>query len=239
MPYAPGRMTAMRWLAALGLAGLVCFQSEAVRAQGPRPDPARTTSIARRGVRAESFGEAERAALLSGETVSRPMVLSRAGGRYVGGVSYQVVRASPAEVLAALGDMRELPQMLPRTKSAPLVGVTPRGARVVLTQGTRLVETTYTVTLRRVGASELRFRLDPSRPHGIRDVWGYVRARPIGSGATLVTVAVALDVGPGLTRALFEDRIQAVILSTPRHIRDYLEPRALARTEASGSPRGM
>lgn len=238
--YAAGRMSTGRWLSSLGLAGLLCLPTQAAHAQGPRPEPGRVTSIARRSVRAESLSEAERQSLLAGDSVTRPMVLSRGeDGRYVGGVAYQVVRASPAEVLAALGDVRELPLALPRTKAARLVDVTRRGARVELTQGTQLVDTTYTVVLKRVGPSELRFRLDPSRPHGIRDVWGYVRAKPVGQGLTLVTVGVALDVGPGLVRTLFEDRIQRVILSTPRHLRDYLEPRALARRESAAAASGM
>jgi hypothetical protein len=225
-----------RWNSALALAALTSFVAVDTAAEPLRPEPGRTTSIARRSVRAESLSDAERERLLSGDVVSRPMAFGRGEGRYVGGVSYQVVRASPAEVLAAFGDVGELPRMLPRTKAARLVDVTRRGARVELTQGTRLVDTTYTVLLRRAGASQLSFRLDPSRPHGIRDVWGWLRARPLGEGRTLVTVAVALDVGPGLVRTLFEDRIQRVILSTPRHIRDYLEPRALARARAAVEP---
>jgi 2-methylcitrate dehydratase PrpD len=43
------------------------------------------------------------------------------------------------------------------------------------------------------------------------------------------TVAVALDVGPGVVRMLFEDRIQRTILSTPQKIRDYLASSAVAK----------
>ena len=76
------------------------------------------------------------------------------------------------------------------------------------------------------------------RASGIRDLWGYVRVKPLGKGQTLVTMAVALDVGPGLVRALFEDKIQRVILDTPRRIRDYLEPKALARSDSpAAAPR--
>jgi hypothetical protein len=159
------------------------------------------------------------------------MVVEHEGGRWVGGVSYQVVRARPGVVLAAMANPAELGRMLPRTKSVKVLGVAARGARLELTQGTAVVDATYTVWLRRSGRNELSFRLDPTRPHGIRNVHGYLRARPFGRGHTLVTVAVALDVGPGLVRALFEDRIQRLILATPRHIRDYLEPRALARAD--------
>lgn len=157
------------------------------------------------------------------------MVIERGEGRYVGGVSYQLVRSSPEQVLAALASPRKLPFLLPRTKSARLVGVDSRGARIELCQGTALFDATYTVRLHRVRGDELRFALDPSAPHAIRDVWGYVRARPFGNDQSLVTVAVALDLGPGMVRALFEERIQRVILGAPRQIREYFEPRVLAR----------
>jgi hypothetical protein len=222
----------------LALTGLVVSSAGAAPAQPLRPAPARATSIAPRSVRSESLSFAEQTRLVAGDTVARPMVLTTGQGRYVGGLAYQVVRASPAEVLAALGNAAELPLMLPRTKAARLVDVTRRGARVELTSGTSLVETTYTVVLKRATATEVRFRLDPSRPHGIRDLWGYVRVKPLGKGQTLVTMAVALDVGPGLVRALFEDKIQRVILDTPRRIRDYLEPKALARSDSpAAAPR--
>ncbi len=175
------------------------------------------------------LSSAERRLLLAGESVTRPMAFERGGGRYVGGVAYQMVDASPAEVLSALGRTQDLPNMLPRTKSARMVGVGQKHARVELVSGTSVVEAKYTVVFSRPKQGQLRFWLDQKRPHGIRDVWGYVRVRPFGKG-TLLTVAVALDVGPGLVRMLFEDRIQRAILSTPRKIRDYLEPRAIAQS---------
>ncbi len=223
----------------IGVALALLLAAGVAHSESLRPEPARAQVIARRGVRADGLTAAEQARLLGGETISRPMVVAAGQGRWVGGVSYQVVRARPAEVLAALGNIAELPQMLPRTKAARLVDVTRRGARVELTQGNQLVDTTYTLLMKRRGQSELRFRLDPSRPHGIKDLWGFVRVRSLGRGQTLVTVAVALDVGPGLVRTLFEDRIQRVILDTPRQIRDYLEPRALARRELPASPSRM
>lgn len=165
---------------------------------------------------------------MAGDTVSRPLVFENAGGRYVGGVSYQVVSAVPEEVIAAVTNVNELATILPRTKRATLIGEDAAGARVELEQGNSIASASYTVFLRRSGPGEVRFWLDPSRPHGIRDVWGYFRARPFGKHKTLVTVAVALDVGPGLVRLLFEDRIQKLALETPRHIKDYVEPKALA-----------
>jgi hypothetical protein len=170
----------------------------------------------------------EKSALIAGHTVSRPLAFERRGGHYVGGVSYQVVRAVPEEVLAAVTNVQALPEILPRTKRATLIDVKDGRARVELVQGNALAEATYTVLLERSGPGEVRFWLDRSRPHGIDDVWGYFRARPFAPGKTLVTVGVAVDVGPGLVRMLFEERIQRLALETPRHIREWVEPRALA-----------
>jgi hypothetical protein len=151
------------------------------------------------------------------------------GGRYVGGVAYQIVPAPPHQVLAALLTVPDLPRLLPRTKRARLVGARGNAAYVELIQGNSLVEATYTLRLIPDSArGAVRFWLDRSRAHDISDVWGYFRVQPHAEGHSLLTVAVALDVGDGLVRMLFEDHIQRIILSAPRQIRDYLQPRALA-----------
>ena len=61
--------------------------------------------------------------------------------------------------------------------------------------------------------------------HAVRFVSKRASMPPLG----LLTVAAMLDLGPGLARMLFQDRIQGMILRAPRKIRDYIEPRALAR----------
>jgi hypothetical protein len=172
----------------------------------------------------------ERETLLAGGSVERPLVLQRAASRYVGGVAYQLVRATPEEVLATLQSTERLPQALPRTKSAKLVAAQGRYAQVELVQGTSMVDATYTVHLMRDSTrDELRFWLDRGRPHDIADVWGYFRVRRFDRERSLITVAVALDVGPGLVRMFFEERIQRLILATPRHIKDFVEPRRVAQ----------
>jgi hypothetical protein len=179
--------------------------------------------------RAARLTSAERRALLGGHTVTRPIRFEQGSGRYVGGVAYQVVPATPQEVLATLLTVPELHRILPRTKQARLVDVQARGARVELVQGNSVVEATYTVRLEHEPTlGVVRFWMDRSRPHDIEDVWGYFRVQRLSQGHTLLTVAVALDVGDGLVRWLFEDAVQRVILSAPRQIRDYLEPRVLA-----------
>jgi len=201
-------------------------------AGAPRDKQGRAASSTRKTLcrpQRNALSSSERRALLNGQTVSRPLAFERAGGRYIGGVSYQVLRASPEEVLATLQSVEQLPHALPRTKNARLVAAKGRTAHVELTQGNAFVEATYTVRLvRDRGSDELRFWLDHSRPHDIDDVWGFFRVEHFGRGQSLVTVAVALDLGPGIARMLFEGKVQRLILQTPRHIRDFVEPKAYA-----------
>ena len=182
------------------------------------------------GLPTRALSAREREALMSGHIVSRPVRFQRGvDSTYVGGVAYQVVRATPVEVRAALLDLEALPELLPRTKRATLVDNTGARARIELVQGGGMFEATYTVFLEQnAERDELRFWLDPSRRHDVKDVWGYFRVRPFGPDHTLVTVAAVLDLGPGIVRMLFEDSIQKLILGSPWNIKKYVEPRAFA-----------
>lgn len=168
--------------------------------------------------------------------VSRPLRFESAAGRYVGGVSYQIVDARPELVLAALSDVANWPEALPRTKSATLLESKDGLSRVELVQGGSLLEARYAVVLERAEDGEtIRFWLDPSRPHDVRDVWGFFRVKALPEGRCLISVGAALDLGDGLARMLFEDRIASMMLRAPRKIRAFVEPRALAL--ATGSAR--
>lgn len=175
-----------------------------------------------------ALSRTERAALAAREQVSRPMRFGR-GGAYVGGVSYQVVRADADLVLAALASAESLPHALPSTLEATMVSREGRTARIELVQGKAPFLVRYTLLLEQTeSGNAIRFWLDPSRPHDIEDVWGFFRVEPFGRGKSLVTVAAAVDLGSGLSRALFEDRVQRTILRAPARIRSFVEPQALA-----------
>jgi hypothetical protein len=185
---------------------------------------------------ARGFSASEREALGAGAMVSRPLRFESAAGRYVGGVSYQIVDARPELVLAALSDVANWPEALPRTKSATLLESKDGLSRVELVQGGSLLEARYAVVLERAEDGEtIRFWLDPSRPHDVRDVWGFFRVKALPEGRCLISVGAALDLGDGLARMLFEDRIASMMLRAPRKIRAFVEPRALAL--ATGSAR--
>ncbi|HEX2875800.1 MAG TPA: SRPBCC family protein [Polyangiaceae bacterium] len=169
----------------------------------------------------------EQGALHAGRMVSRPLTFEQAGGRYVGGVSYQVVDAEPEVVLAALSDVANWPDALPRTKSARLLDSANGLSRVELVQGGSFLDARYTVMLERADTETIRFWMDPSEPHDIRDVWGFFRVKALPGGRSLITVGAALDLGDGLPR-LFEDKVARMMLRAPRQIRDFVQPRALA-----------
>jgi len=191
-----------------------------------------------RAPRLPALTVAEREALWAGDVVSRPMSFTTEEGSYRGGVSYSLVQAPPEAVLAALCNVSTLPMALPRTRSARLIDRQGGLSRIELVQAG---DTTYTVNIERSPTrSELRFWLDPSRPHDISDVFGFFRVDPFPGGRSLVTVAAALDLGTGLTSLLFSDAVQRALLSTPGQIRDFVEPRAIALLEAPpGSIRGF
>lgn len=172
--------------------------------------------------RAEGLTAEEAARLARRETVIREHTFERGDHRYVGGVTYTYVDASAAEVGSMLDNVESLRRILPKTKTARLVGSAGGDQLLELTQGNAVMEAAYTVRVRR-GPNEARFWLDPSRPHGIDDAWGFFRFQPFiapgGEERVLLTYGVLVDVGPGIVRELFEEKLRAVLLSVPQLVR--------------------
>jgi hypothetical protein len=187
--------------------------------------------------RAEGLlGVEDSARLARGDTLTFEQTVDRPSRHYIGGVTYTVVDASATELTALLEDVRAYRQLLPHTKLARLVGVNGDDFFVELRQGNALLETAYTIRVRREQGGRLfRFWLDPTKPHGIADAWGFFRVSPLrevatGSGATdgppgaprvLLTYGILVDVGPGLVRDLFEERLRTLVLAVPQLVRQY------------------
>lgn len=171
--------------------------------------------------RGESLSTDESRRLARGETVVRESTWERGERRYVGGLTYTVLDASSAEIAAILEDVGSYRSVLPRTKRARLVNRRGPDTFVELLSGNDIMEAEYTIVVRRYeGESEFRFWLDPGRPHGIDDAWGFFRLAPFegarGEPRVLLTYAILVDVGPGIVRGLFEERLRATILSVPQ-----------------------
>ena len=217
----------------MSLAGPAAASEALAGAQMPRLAPARATFIQQRAGRGVPLGftRLEKQDLAAGAMVTRPVEWEPAEGvRFVGGVSYVVVDGPPELVLRALSDYANLKHILPRTRRSEVVARSGNETVVELEQGTSLVSATYSVVVTREGNS-VRFWMDQTRPHGIRDTWGYFRAEPLDGRRSLVTVAALVDLGPGLARLLFEGRVKKLVLTTPERIRAHLEPHKLAKRQ--------
>lgn len=178
--------------------------------------------------------------LRSGGRVEEFVELDRQGQRYVGGVSYALVRAEPSQVFDVLNRLATLSDVLPSTRSTRVVDRTANRVRVEIEQGNSMVSTTFTVFFQLEPPDEaisdphvVRFWLDPSQPHSIDDVWGFFRASRYDAEHSLVSVGALVNLGPGVIRMLFEQRIQRSILRMPNRIRDTVERTYGAHVEAA------
>jgi hypothetical protein len=207
------------WLFGLCASLLACGSGPAT--QGPPPATAARTALP--VVRSETLSGAERRLLEKGQAVHHERDLTPGDSRYLGTVSYQLVKAQPSTIIAAFSRPGALSELLPKTKRATLLDAQGPVQRVELVQGNAWVDADYTVYLKRQSNEEVRFWLDRSRPHDIDDAWGYFRVEPFDDERTLMTVAVAVDIGSGLVRMLFAGAVQRYIFSTPGLIKRYAE----------------
>ncbi|MDP9151040.1 MAG: SRPBCC family protein [Myxococcota bacterium] len=183
--------------------------------------------------RAGGLSRAEAVGLLRGETILRGQTLDQSDWHYVGGVTYTIVDGRTEQVYALLSDLGEWQRFLPMARGARLVGMRGGDALVEITHEAGLFHTEYTVQVRRSGDT-VRFWLDLSRPHDIEDAWGFFRAEPLGDGRTLVTYGILIDLGAGLLRDLFEERVRVLALKVPQRVRGLLQARLVYDALATG-----
>jgi hypothetical protein len=191
-----------------------------------------------------SVGEAESVELgtklARGQSVTYPQELEAGEEHYVGGVTYTIIPADMSELPRLLGDVNVYTRVLPATQSAKLVEVRGSDFWVELRQGNGVLSSTITLVFRPdADGKTVRFWLDLTRPHDVRDAWGFLRAVPLDDGAEgprfLLTYGALLDVGPGFVRTFFEGKLRQLLLSVPQRIRAFENDRrqALLRQGAS------
>jgi hypothetical protein len=171
--------------------------------------------------RADGLAPDETSRLLRGETVARTQEMHRGTRRYVGGVAYTIVDCAPSELGSVLQNVDAWRRFLPKTRDARRVGTVDGDPLVQITHGSPLVQVGYTL---RVHPEEhgLRFWMDPSLSHDIEDAWGFFRTEALGDGRTLVTYGILIDMGGGLLRDMFEDRVRELALEVPTGVRDVV-----------------
>jgi hypothetical protein len=175
-----------------------------------------------RAAEARELTADERERLAHGEVVKLPLDYTLAKGYYFGGISYAVITATPAEVMAALNDPAAYSSILPWTMEARVVGKQGHDTKVFFKQGGSLGSASYVLVVRRESASLLRFWLDPESPHEIGDCWGYFRVQPWGKRSTLLTYAALVQLDFGLLK-LFTETIRKYALTTPALVRAYVQ----------------
>jgi hypothetical protein len=171
--------------------------------------------------RAEGLSAQEAESLRSGYTVTRSQVLESGSRRYVGGVTYIIVDARADQVALLLDDVRSWRRFVPKTRDARIIAAVGDDSLVEFTHGSGLVKVAYTLQVRR-DHNVVRFWMDPLRPHDIEDAWGFFRAEPMPGGQTLVTYGVLIDIGSGLMRDIFEDRVRKLALEVPDNLRSVV-----------------
>jgi hypothetical protein len=180
--------------------------------------------LAAASARADGLSTDETDRLLRGDCVSRTQDLRRGIRRYVGGVAYKIIDVPPDDLAPLLDDVSQWSRLLPKTRDAHRVGSMGDDPLVQITHGSALVQVGYTLRVHREGNS-VRFWMVSARPHDIEDVWGFFRAEPIGDGRTLMTYGVLIDMGDGILRDMFEDRVRELALEVPDHVRDVVVQR--------------
>ena len=186
-----------------------------------------TVSLAPRLARADGLTSSELSSLARGETVTRPLTFEPKGQRFVGGVTYSILNATPEELFALLDKAEAYVEVLPRTKYAERVAGPAPDLFIELHQGNAIIDAAYTVRIRKEPEKQrIRFWLDPSRAHAIDDAWGFFRyellATEDGRPQLLLTYGALVDVGPGMLRSLYEERLRHAMLAVPENLRRYL-----------------
>jgi hypothetical protein len=182
--------------------------------------------------RADDLSAAEVGRLEGGRCVTRTQDLTRGDRRYVGGVTYAIVDGHANDVAALFEDLGAWTRIFPMTRETRAVGADAGDALVEVTHGSAFVHVTYTMRVRRAG-NVVRFWLEPSRPHDIEDVWGFLRTEPLAGPRQLVTFGILIDMGAGLMRDLFEDRVREIALTVPDRVRGLLLERRAAAFDES------
>lgn len=175
--------------------------------------------------RAEPFTRDERARLRAGELVRRPEQRREGGATYIGGMSWQRVRAPRHRVWETILDVTRYPRLIPGVDRADVVDER-AGSRVVhLRHSYSFVNVAYHVTVRADPERyTIYFDLDPTRPHDIRDGHGFITLDRYGRDETIVTWGVRADVGSGILTGVFAAVVEDWILRVPYCVRGQLEP---------------
>lgn len=198
----------------------ICFAGCSVPVEGSPPKAPESTT---RSLIPPELSASERRDITDGLLVKKKSVLFRNGKKYVGGLSFLFVRATPEVVLSDIFSAEAALRWMPQTLSATTLEGSGDHLLVRFEQGEKPFVATHTLHFWRDDLA-IRWKLDPTRPHDIDDAWGFLSATAF-DGGSIVTLGIQIDLGDGVVRAFAEAEIQDTVLGTPRDIKDYVETR--------------
>lgn len=185
---------------------------------GPQGSAAALTSDSR------VFTAEEEQSLRAGQLVVRPTEVLRGDARLMGGLAWQVVSATPQRVWRVMTDVRAYPRFLPAVEEARFIENSGLSRRLFIRHRMGFVGVSYFVLATNDAASgRVRFKLDRSRPSGLRDAFGELRVSPYPDGRSVVSLAVLADVGEGLIAGLVRKNVHEWMLRVPAQLKKFVE----------------
>lgn len=166
----------------------------------------------------------ERDLLERGRVVQRPLDVEIAGAEYLGGLGYVKMGAPAAAVLKTLADPDAKHRFMPLVLDAKELGSHKGDRLVYFRQGGKVGSAAYVLRVRTSaptasGETLVRFWCDLDRPRDLEDAWGFFRVEPDGPARTLLSYGVLFDLGFGVTKLLFAEKVRYFALQVPELLR--------------------
>jgi len=176
----------------------------------------------------DDFTADERARLERGQLVSRPTERRRGQSVLVGGVSWLRVTASADSLWRIARDPGAYAHILPAAEEARVVARGESGVIVRIRHRYGLVGAAYHASLRfDDSAHMLSFSLDRTRPHDIRQGYGFMMITRVDDTHADVTWGAMADVGSDVVAGMLRPLMQEWMLRVPECLRGW----ALHRTQ--------
>lgn len=170
------------------------------------------------------FTDGERARLMAGELVTRNISRREGGNHLFGGASWQRVHAPIDRVWQIVIDPDAYVRLIPSLDQARVIEDRGDSRVVYMHHSYAIASTSYHAIMRLDHERhELRFDLDRSRPHDVREGRGFL-ALSAYRGDTIVAWGMLADVGAGVVQEVFGPFLNQWLLLPPRCLRDEVEP---------------
>jgi ribosome-associated toxin RatA of RatAB toxin-antitoxin module len=176
-----------------------------------------------RATEARELSSQEEAELRAGKLVVRPELRGLRGAQLIGGMAWQLILASPADVYRALTDVSAYAKFLPAAQEVRLISAQSPETLFVQHQLGFIQASYYVRTLRDPARRTVRFRMDHEHPSAIRDAWGELHVSPYGKDRSIVSLVVMADLGEGLVVGMIREQVQTWMLRVPALLKRHVE----------------